>query len=526
MKTPKTILTATALVVCFLSHAQWTSDPLNPQLVSNVAWNQNGVQQVPDGSGGTFVYWLDSRVNGYVDTDIYGQHYNAEGVPQWEANGRLIVNPLLGYTFFNVMRSESDGEMILGWCDNNDSLKFQKLDNQGAKLWANDLCVARKVSCAPPTYVLGIASFRFMRDGLGYCVATEVVYCGGANGHRITRFTSDGVLTGWFNGEPEGSQYYSGAWGIDKTNDGTNEEYLFYTDGNGAGAHARVMRVSLAGDTVWGPLDALAGTNGLNYFYDAKSDDNGIAVLFQSTGPQGYTDLFMRKLNPDGTWAWGGSTTIVCGADGTQTLPHWQQDEEFYYVCWADSRPGTNPGNYDVYAQKIDKNTGAIQWAVDGIAVFSQSNYAPYPECVVTTDGEMIVCSEASIGYGGFNAQKINPDGTLAWSPSVLIDNALYLPFYSDYHLIISDTNVIVAWAETNPYGGADGIYISRFNELPSACPEDLNDDGVINTADLLLFMSSFGCTVNCGDADLSGDGVVNTSDLLLFMSAFGGVCP
>ncbi len=138
----------------------------------------------------------------------------------------------------------------------------------------------------------------------------------------------------------------------------------------------------------------------------------------------------------------------------------------------------------------------------------------------------MIVCSEASIGYGGFNAQKINPDGTLAWSPSVLIDNALYLPFYSDYHLIISDTNVIVAWAETNPYGGADGIYISRFNELPSACPEDLNDDGVINTADLLLFMSSFGCTVNCGDADLSGDGVVNTSDLLLFMSAFGGVCP
>ena len=95
------------------SVAQWTTDPLNPQLVSNVAWNQNGVQQVSDGNGGTFVYWLDSRVNGYSDTDIYGQHYNAAGVALWEANGRLIVNPLLGYTFFNVFHIDKGFQNFL-----------------------------------------------------------------------------------------------------------------------------------------------------------------------------------------------------------------------------------------------------------------------------------------------------------------------------------------------------------------------------------------------------------------------------
>jgi len=56
-------------------------------------------------------------------------------------------------------------------------------------------------------------------------------------------------------------------------------------------------------------------------------------------------------------------------------------------------------------------------------------------------------------------------------------------------------------------------------------CIGDLNDDGVVNTTDLLLFTSEFGCTTSCGIADMNNDGVVNTTDLLLFMSAFGGVC-
>jgi hypothetical protein len=57
-----------------------------------------------------------------------------------------------------------------------------------------------------------------------------------------------------------------------------------------------------------------------------------------------------------------------------------------------------------------------------------------------------------------------------------------------------------------------------------NSCMGDLDNNGVINTNDLLLLLSNYGCTENCL-ADLSGDGIVTTSDLLLFLTVFGTNC-
>lgn len=51
-------------------------------------------------------------------------------------------------------------------------------------------------------------------------------------------------------------------------------------------------------------------------------------------------------------------------------------------------------------------------------------------------------------------------------------------------------------------------------------CDADLNNDGVVNFADLNLFRQRFGS--RDPDADLNGDGVVNFADLALFNSLFG----
>jgi hypothetical protein len=53
----------------------------------------------------------------------------------------------------------------------------------------------------------------------------------------------------------------------------------------------------------------------------------------------------------------------------------------------------------------------------------------------------------------------------------------------------------------------------------------DINVDGVVNSGDLSLFLSLFGCNQNCGSADLNDDGVVNSSDLSLFLANFGSIC-
>jgi hypothetical protein len=62
-------------------------------------------------------------------------------------------------------------------------------------------------------------------------------------------------------------------------------------------------------------------------------------------------------------------------------------------------------------------------------------------------------------------------------------------------------------------------------SEEEISCPADFNNDNVVNTTDLLLFISSYGCSGTCAIGDLNDDGFVNTTDLLLFISAYGSVC-
>ena len=49
----------------------------------------------------------------------------------------------------------------------------------------------------------------------------------------------------------------------------------------------------------------------------------------------------------------------------------------------------------------------------------------------------------------------------------------------------------------------------------------DINGDGVVNTADLLLLLAAWGDCPGCPE-DLDGDGVVNTADLLTLLANWG----
>jgi len=56
------------------------------------------------------------------------------------------------------------------------------------------------------------------------------------------------------------------------------------------------------------------------------------------------------------------------------------------------------------------------------------------------------------------------------------------------------------------------------------ACPYDVNNDGSITIADILLVLSEYGCLSNCM-ADVDDDGIVTVSDVLALLSSFGQDC-
>ena len=55
-------------------------------------------------------------------------------------------------------------------------------------------------------------------------------------------------------------------------------------------------------------------------------------------------------------------------------------------------------------------------------------------------------------------------------------------------------------------------------------CPADVNGDGVISVADILVLLGEFGCSSGCS-VDLNGDDATNVQDILLLLAAFGSTC-
>ena len=56
------------------------------------------------------------------------------------------------------------------------------------------------------------------------------------------------------------------------------------------------------------------------------------------------------------------------------------------------------------------------------------------------------------------------------------------------------------------------------------SCPEDVNGDGVISVADILVLLGEFGCTSGCS-VDINDDDATNVQDILLLLAAFGTSC-
>lgn len=75
----------------------------------------------------------------------------------------------------------------------------------------------------------------------------------------------------------------------------------------------------------------------------------------------------------------------------------------------------------------------------------------------------------------------------------------------------------------TDPSIAVDDFIIYASDPEPD-CLGDFNNDGLINSTDLLVFLGDYGCLESC-DADLNGDGVNDAIDLLIFLGVYGSSC-
>ncbi len=76
---------------------------------------------------------------------------------------------------------------------------------------------------------------------------------------------------------------------------------------------------------------------------------------------------------------------------------------------------------------------------------------------------------------------------------------------------------------ETIPSALADDQLEGVFASLTLRCPADRNNDGVVDTQDVILFLNEW--SSGSAGADFNGDGVVDTRDVVAFLSAYAAGC-
>ncbi len=500
-----------ALLVAQSAFAQWNPDNTVNNPVATAAQRASdasvsGVVSSPDGTGGAFVAWIDSRNSGSTGNDIYIMRIQADGtLAGGFTPGGTAVCSAEGSQSNLTMTPDGQNGVVLVWQDprntanNSNDIYAQRVNSDGDILWTNNgVAVSTQAysettpSVVPVSSLAVAVAWRGSVDGLDIFAN----YLALANGAK-TLVADITVVTA---ANTQSNQQIAP--------DLVGGMLVTWTDGRTSNAQSgvRVQRWNAAGikqwvdDAVLRP-EGLSGSNALSPVI--ASDLLGGAVVAWGDTRNGATnqDIFIEHVNTLGIRDWGSGTNgiLVTGATGNQSNPTLVNvlinSVPFYGIGWTDAQNGTS--NVDVYGQLYNA-AGAALWnggSPLGICTLTQNQPATSSRSVALMPDELgnltFVWDDRRNGGTSSNediyAQRIMPNGTAMWAPGgvpVAIrtesnqNNPVVAPGLSN--------SLIVAWPD-NRSGTTAEIYASRL-EIGGVLPlNQLSLDAVVKEKDVEL---------------------------------------
>lgn len=449
------------LALCSPAAAFWSSDPSVNTPVCTVTSNQSSPQMTPDGSGGVFVVWWESR-NGTIDGfDVWGQHFDALGRPLWAANGLLLVG---GPDIQGAPQVVSDGLggmlMVYAFAPTASggatlALRAQRFDASGVRQWAPSgislLSVQRMVQ-----------NIEMATDGEGGLV---VVW----NDDRtpgnldlfMQRVTSDGSVS-WL---ADGVRLTSGT-GAERNPRlvpaGASGTYVVWEDARNGDQDIYLEHVSPTASTRYGlggnPVCTATGDQ--NQISAVSDGQQGVIVAW-SDGRVAANDLYAQKFSPAGP-QWTPNGTNVIAQTGFQSAPSLVPDGDGgAFVTWHDTRTST----LAVYAQRISR-FGFRMWAVDGMPVCVGIGAQQAQSVTDGSGGLFTVWEDFRTPSQGLFAQRLDANGLPKWALNgVAITTA---PDYQAYAKLVSNEpgSAIVVWEDFRADGVQNDLYAERIEKF------------------------------------------------------------
>lgn len=149
--------------------AQWIQNSGSPRWITNgitvstAANHQNSPVVLGNGAYGAFFAWRDQR-SAPDDYELYAQRINSFGNPAWAANGIKIVDEVGDETVWDVI-SDGAGGVIFSWMDGRtgaSDIYVQRVNEDGNDLWTTNgvmVCDAIRQQTTP----------ELLADGGGGC---------------------------------------------------------------------------------------------------------------------------------------------------------------------------------------------------------------------------------------------------------------------------------------------------------------------------------------------------------------------
>lgn len=357
------------------------------------------------------------------------------------------------------------------WHDKGDNERnyVQKYDTSGNSLLGADKRLADPNNQNNPRVVVGDNNDFF------------VTWHDERNGNRdiyLDRFSKD-----------DGTDLWSGSRKIntdagsadqlrpDLAVDSINNIVVSWVDSrNGSDNDIYLHKFDKDGNAVWGSEIKVNSDIGANSQSDAtvlvdKSNNN--IFVFWSDNRGGNWDIYMNKIDTNGTKLWGSDIKVNTNSDASnQSFPDAAIDSiGNVYVVWSDDRNGIT--NFDVYAQKYDASgvrasTGI--WVGGDVKMNSDTTTTKQENPTITIDGGnniFVAWSDernTGLSEGDIYLQKFNSDGGRIWPDDIRVNNDLGLYVQTNPELaILGDGRVVVTWQD-NRNSNLD-IYAAIYSE-------------------------------------------------------------
>ncbi len=137
---------------------------------------------------------------------------------------------------------------------------------------------------------------------------------------------------------------------------------------------------------------------------DFRNDQNSPGVS---------ADIFVQRMNSNGTAQWTANGTAVCIDGANQTFPVLATDgKKGAIITWQDWRSGDR----DIYAQRID-SSGNILWTLNGVGVAVKNAHQKSPRIAPDgMNGAFIVWEDSINGSWDIYEQHIDANGFAQWA--------------------------------------------------------------------------------------------------------------